>query len=106
MLLGAASQRVEFLVLEIIGHPWLLSILDDWKRHERGALPGFVEFGVIIYIVSSVWHEIKSLWHGGIEDYIGDLWNIIDFISNSFYVMWIGLRFTSWYTVTVCFFFK
>lgn len=52
MLLGAASQRVEFLVLEIIGHPWLLSILDDWKRHERGALPGFVEFGVIIYIIS------------------------------------------------------
>jgi transient receptor potential cation channel subfamily C member 4 len=32
-------------------------------------------------------------------EYIADLWNIVDFISNSFYVAWISLRFTSWYTV-------
>lgn len=40
VLLGAASQRIEYLALEFIGTPWLLEILADWKKHERGALPG------------------------------------------------------------------
>lgn len=34
-------------------------------------------------------------------EYISDLWNIVDIISNTFYVTWIGLRFTSWYIVQV-----
>jgi transient receptor potential cation channel subfamily C len=32
-------------------------------------------------------------------EYISDLWNILDFISNAFFVGWIALRFTAWYTV-------
>lgn len=48
-----------------------------------------------------IWGEINSLYSSGIADYIGDLWNIIDFISNTFYVTWIGLRITSWYVVQV-----
>lgn len=34
-------------------------------------------------------------------DYIADLWNIVDIISNMFYVTWIGLRFTSFFLVQV-----
>lgn len=41
------------------------------------------------------------MYSSGIADYLGDLWNIIDFISNFFYVTWIGLRITSWYVVQV-----
>lgn len=48
-----------------------------------------------------IWGEINSLYSSGIADYISDLWNIIDFISNTFYVTWIGLRITSWYVVQV-----
>lgn len=48
-----------------------------------------------------IYAEIKTLFSSGILDYLGDLWNIIDFISNFFYVTWIGLRITSWYVVQV-----
>lgn len=52
VLLGAASQRIEYLALEFIGTPWLLDILEDWKKHERGAIPGPTEFCIIIFIIS------------------------------------------------------
>ncbi|XP_029707895.2 transient receptor potential protein-like [Aedes albopictus] len=99
MLLGAASQRVEYLAIEWFGPDWMQEILKEWKRKERGSLPGLAECLVILYIISLIWHEIKSLWNDGLLEYVTDLWNIVDFISNSFYIAWISLRFTSWYTV-------
>lgn len=53
VLLGAASQRIEYLALEFIGTPWLLEILEDWKKHERGAIPGPTEFCIMIFIIST-----------------------------------------------------
>lgn len=44
---------------------------------------------------------MKSLWNDGLMEYVSDLWNIVDFISNTFYIVWMSLRFTSWYTVWV-----
>ncbi|XP_058443058.1 transient receptor potential protein [Malaya genurostris] len=99
MLLGGASQRVEYLAIEWFGPDWMQDILKEWKRKERGSLPGLFECMVILYIISLIWHEMKSLWNDGIVEYISDLWNIVDFISNSFYIAWICLRFTSWFTV-------
>ncbi|XP_062537580.1 transient receptor potential protein [Armigeres subalbatus] len=99
MLLGAASQRVEYLAIEWFGPEWMQEILKEWKRKERGSLPGLAECLVILYIISLIWHEIKSLWNDGLVEYLADLWNIVDFISNSFYIAWMSLRFTSWYTV-------
>lgn len=52
VLLGAASQRIEYLALEIIGTPWLLEILADWKLHERGAIPGPTEVCIMIFVIS------------------------------------------------------
>lgn len=52
MLLSLASQRAEFLVLEWSGIRWLQELVEYWKEHERGALPGLIEFTVIIYIAS------------------------------------------------------
>lgn len=52
VLLGMASQRVEILVLEFFGTPWMQDIVEGWKRKERGAGPGFAECGVILYMIS------------------------------------------------------
>lgn len=52
VLLGAASQRIEYLALEFIGTPWMMEILADWKRHERGAFPGPTECCIMLYIFS------------------------------------------------------
>lgn len=49
-----ASQRVEYLAIELFGNAWMREILAGWKRRERGCLPGFVESGVIIYILSKL----------------------------------------------------
>ena len=58
MLLGAASQRIEVLALELLGPillgPWVKDMLADWKRRERGSLPGIVESGVTIYVISKI----------------------------------------------------
>lgn len=53
LLLGAASQRVEILVLEWFGTDWVQEIVTEWKRKERGALFGIAECGVIIYVASN-----------------------------------------------------
>ncbi|KAL9695258.1 hypothetical protein quinque_014543 [Culex quinquefasciatus] len=99
MLLCGASQRIELQALELFGNEWLQGIVREWKRKERGSLPGLCECFVILYVVGLIWHEIKSLWNDGLLEYVSDLWNIVDFISNSFYIGWISLRFTSWFTV-------
>lgn len=52
VLLGMASQRIEYLVIELFGNAWMHEILAGWKRRERGCIPGFVESGVIIYVIS------------------------------------------------------
>lgn len=48
-----------------------------------------------------IWGEIRSLWCDGLEEYISDLWNIVDFITNVFYVIWLALRMTSFYITWV-----
>ncbi|XP_053616411.1 transient receptor potential protein isoform X2 [Plodia interpunctella] len=98
-LLSLASQRAEYLVLEWSGVRWLQQLVEFWKEHERGSLPGLIEFTVVVYIASLIWAEIRALWSGGITEYISDLWNIVDFITNMFYIAWISLRISSWYIV-------
>ncbi|XP_020723169.1 transient receptor potential protein isoform X2 [Bombus terrestris] len=99
MLLGMASQRIEYLVIELFGNAWMHEILAGWKRRERGCIPGFVESGVIIYVISLVIGEMRSLWSDGLLEYISDLWNIVDFVQNMFYVIWLMLRVTAWIVV-------
>lgn len=52
VLLGAASQRVELLFLEMFGNEFMQDIVKEWKRKERGARPGLAEWGVILYVIS------------------------------------------------------
>uniref|UniRef100_A0A1I8NT53 Transient receptor ion channel domain-containing protein n=1 Tax=Stomoxys calcitrans TaxID=35570 RepID=A0A1I8NT53_STOCA len=99
MLLGAASLRIVQITLELLAFPWMLAMLEDWRKHERGSLPGPIELGIITYIGSLVFGELKTLYSDGIFEYIADLWNIVDFISNMFYVTWILCRATAWIVV-------
>ncbi|XP_075147986.1 transient receptor potential [Haematobia irritans] len=99
MLLGAASLRIVQITFELLAFPWMLEMLEDWRKHERGSLPGPIELGVIMYIGSLIFGELKSLYSDGIFEYIADLWNIVDFISNMFYVTWILCRATAWIVV-------
>lgn len=70
----------------------MLEKLSEKQKRERGALFSFVEFMIIVYVQGFIWAEIKSLWKEGLAEYLQDLWNIIDFISNVLYVNWTFLR--------------
>ncbi|CAA9995354.1 unnamed protein product [Nesidiocoris tenuis] len=99
MLNASASQRVETLLLEWFGTDWMRDLVKEWQRRERGSLPGLVESMIIIYVISLIWSETKSLYRDGLLEYISDLWNIVDFITYFFYGIWIFMRATSWYIV-------
>lgn len=58
VLLGAASLRIVQITFELIGFPWMLAMLEDWRKHERGSLPGPIELGIIMYISSKSEHRI------------------------------------------------
>ncbi|PBC26701.1 Transient receptor potential protein [Apis cerana cerana] len=51
------------------------------------------------FFLSLILGEIRSLWSDGLMEYISDLWNIVDFVQNMFYVIWIMLRITAWIIV-------
>ena len=46
-----------------------------------------------------IWSEIKQLWDVGLKEYINDMWNVVDFITNSLYVATIGLRTVAYFDV-------
>lgn len=54
------------------------------------------------YFKGWIWSEIKSLWSDGLGEYVSDLWNVVDFITNTLYVTWIALRGTAVFCVMVC----
>lgn len=47
-----------------------------------------------------IWSEVKQLWDVGLQEYIHDMWNVIDFITNSLYVATVALRVVSYFQVS------
>ncbi|XP_044255453.1 transient receptor potential-gamma protein isoform X2 [Tribolium madens] len=66
---------------------------------QRGAKPTLVEWIILAYVSGLIWSEIKQLWDVGLEEYVRDMWNVIDFITNSLYVATVALRAVSIYQV-------
>ncbi|KAH9397620.1 Short transient receptor putative channel 1 [Tyrophagus putrescentiae] len=64
---------------------------------KRGALPSYIELAIIAWVLGLIWSEIKQLWDLGINEYMSDMWNILDFINNSLYVATITLRVIAYY---------
>ena len=92
VLLILASQRIE----DVLG----------WDGHEgdssvtkRGAKPSLVESCILAWVTGLIWSEIKQLWDVGLKEYINDMWNVVDFITNSLYVATIGLRTVAYFDV-------
>ena len=52
-----------------------------------------------MYYLGLVWNEIKQLWDIGLQDYVSDMWNVIDFVTNALYVATVALRVVAYYQV-------
>ena len=105
MLLAMASQRIEYLIVEIIATALddddLFNLVIEWERTERGSLPSYVETVIILWQVCLLWRDIKLVCQQGLKDYIMDLWNVADWFTNCCFISWIALRIASSYHVSL-----
>ena len=88
------SLRVEVFLIEMFGNAWLRARLQKQLDEARGAFPSLVELLIIGYIGGFVWGEIRSLWNDGLVEYMKDLWNLVDFATNFFFLNWIFMRYS------------
>nr|QDR50957.1 Transient receptor potential-gamma [Heliconius melpomene] len=92
-LLILASQRIETAAGGIF-----------WGAHttplsRRGAPPSLVEWLILAWVSGLIWSEVKQLWDMGLREYVHDMWNVIDFVTNSLYVATVALRVVSHFQV-------
>lgn len=92
VLLVIVSLRVETLIIELLGNEWMLQRLREAQRESRGGFPSIVELLIVVFVVGSIANEVANLWEEGLQEFMKDLWNIVDFISYFFYMNWIFLR--------------
>lgn len=105
MLLAMASQRIEYLIVEVIGTLFddqdMYNLAKEWERKERGSLPSHVETMIILWQICLLWRDMKVVYQMGVVEYINDLWNLADWFTNVCFLSWIILRFTSCYLVSL-----
>ncbi|XP_076044105.1 transient receptor potential-gamma protein-like isoform X10 [Oratosquilla oratoria] len=97
-LLILASQRIETVIMDWFGvTPTLKRWVATDVTTKRGAPPSLVEWLILAWVFGLIWSEIKQLWDVGLREYAGDMWNVIDFITNALYVATIALRIVAYY---------
>lgn len=95
VLLALASQRIESDIFDFD------ISLNSEAATKRGAPPTLIEMMVLPWVLGLIWSEIKQLWELGLADYLSDMWNILDFITNSLYVATITLRVIAYLQVSI-----
>lgn len=120
-----ASQRIETF---IGGWFWTDTKSHHLLHHveelptKRGAKPTFIEWLILSWVsgeypesclllkqcfdkhfsaplIGLIWSEMKQLWDVGLQEYLNDMWNVIDFVTNSLYVATVALRVVSFFQV-------
>ncbi|XP_068627674.1 transient receptor potential-gamma protein-like [Battus philenor] len=93
-LLILASQRIETAAGGVL---WRAPREAPLSR--RGAPPSLVEWLILAWVSGLIWSEVKQLWDMGLREYVHDMWNVIDFVTNSLYVATVALRVVSHFQV-------
>ena len=53
----------------------------------------------LTFEIGLIWAEVKQLWDEGLKAYIQDMWNILDFITNSLYIATYTLKLVAYLKV-------
>lgn len=59
--------------------------LEDQLKKQRGQGPTYLEMAVVIYVLGFIWEETQEIYIEGIQAYLRNMWNFIDFSRNSLY---------------------
>ncbi|XP_036147207.1 transient receptor potential-gamma protein isoform X2 [Monomorium pharaonis] len=106
-----SASYFTFLFMLILASQRIESVIGNWMGHEpdvteyepaptkRGAAPTIVEWFILAWVSGLIWSEVKQLWDVGLEEYVNDMWNVIDFVTNSLYVATVALRIVAYYRV-------
>ncbi|XP_076760144.1 transient receptor potential cation channel gamma isoform X1 [Xylocopa sonorina] len=97
-MLILASQRIESLIGNWTGYN-VVEAEHEPAPTKRGAAPTIVEWFILAWVSGLIWSEVKQLWDVGLEEYVNDMWNVIDFVTNSLYVATAALRVVAYYRV-------
>ncbi|EFN85066.1 Transient receptor potential-gamma protein [Harpegnathos saltator] len=104
-----SASYFTFLFMLILASQRIESVIGNWMGHDvverepaptkRGAAPTIVEWFILAWVSGLIWSEVKQLWDVGLEEYVNDMWNVIDFVTNSLYVATVALRVVAYYRV-------
>ncbi|KAM4047098.1 short transient receptor potential channel 4 [Anomaloglossus baeobatrachus] len=64
----------------------------EYNLNQPGPAPELIEWVILPWVLGIIWAEIKQMWDGGLQDYIHDWWNLMDFVMNSLYLATISLK--------------
>ncbi|CAH2979148.1 unnamed protein product [Chilo suppressalis] len=95
-LLILASQRIETAASGLL---WDAPAPRAEPVSRRGAPPSLIEWLILSWVSGLIWSEVKQLWDMGLREYVHDMWNVIDFVTNSLYVATVALRIVSHFQV-------
>ncbi|XP_067419137.1 short transient receptor potential channel 4 [Emydura macquarii macquarii] len=71
--------------------------IDRSDVRTQGPPPTIVEWMILPWVLGFIWGEIKQMWDGGLQDYIHDWWNLMDFVMNSLYLATISLKIVAFF---------
>ncbi|KAF7285043.1 hypothetical protein GWI33_012349 [Rhynchophorus ferrugineus] len=88
LLLILVSLRADDLLFEYFDPDSKI----DTNQKQRGNPPTIIEIAVLVYVIGFIVEEAQEIFTEGINSYLRNLWNFIDFTRNLFYVLTFVLR--------------
>ncbi|XP_042212103.1 transient-receptor-potential-like protein [Homarus americanus] len=92
MLLILVSVRFENLVIWLFGTEQMKLALEKSMRRQRGNLPTPTECIVALWVFGFLWEEVKEIHKHSFHKYIKNMWNLMDILRDSLYVITMLLR--------------
>ncbi|KAL0125769.1 hypothetical protein PUN28_004670 [Cardiocondyla obscurior] len=85
-VLMLVSQRAEVEIVRLLGTQEMKRNLETYLARQRGAVPTPLEGIVVLYVLGFIWEETREAYVDGLQSYLRNLWNFIDFTRNSLYL--------------------
>lgn len=86
------SQRAEVHFIQLLGTESMKRALEEELQRQRGNSPTILELLVVIWVFGFIWEETQEIFQEGIQEYLRNMWNFIDFSRNFLYVLVMLLR--------------
>lgn len=84
----------------LLGTAEMKATLHESLKHQRGNAPTPLELLVVVYVAGFIWQETLEIFCEGIQSYLRNMWNFIDFSRNLLYCFVFLLRAVAYFQQT------